>query len=387
MSVSFNGTSSKLIYTGNVRNVYPFSMFAWIKPANATADMMVGGSGNTSGGQELAMFASGTTAGDPVRAFSRDGASSVGPNSTTAIDTANWQPCLVVFTSTTSRTVYYAGGAAVSNTTSNNGSPNLHNRFTVGTRPYVDGLWFSGDIAEVAIWSSALTQTDFDDLAAGDLPETVAAGSLIDAWPLVDNADLTGVNGKAFAATSVSNGATHPITRSGGGASVETTATTALPTFSGSISVSPEVATGATIAMPTFSGSITSGDFSVEFDFTPPLPGFSGSISVSPSVSATTTVSLPAFSGSITIATGGATITITDLKDLTTGTLRASESGVTAIISDISTGELVAKLTGQTSTAGGDVALSHASLAAATEYRVTIILGDGSEGTWKYTAA
>lgn len=82
-----------------------------------------------------------------------------------------------------------------------------------------------------------------------------------------------------------------------------------------------------------------------------------------------------------------AAITITDLKDLTTGTLRASETGVTAIINNVTTGALVVKLTGLTSTAGGDITISDAALVAATQYRVTIILSDGSEGTWKYTAA
>lgn len=81
------------------------------------------------------------------------------------------------------------------------------------------------------------------------------------------------------------------------------------------------------------------------------------------------------------------TITITDLKDLTTGTLRANETGVTAIINNVTTGALVVKLTGLTSTAGGDMSISDASLAAGTQYRVTIILSDGSEGTWKYTTS
>lgn len=81
------------------------------------------------------------------------------------------------------------------------------------------------------------------------------------------------------------------------------------------------------------------------------------------------------------------TITITDLKDLTTGTLRANETGITAIINNVTTGALVVKLTGLTSTAGGDMSISDAALVASTQYRVTIILSDGSEGTWKYTAA
>ena len=128
----------------------------------------------------------------------------------------------------------------------------------------------------------------------------------------------------------------------------------------------------------------------VSFSTTTALPTFSGSASVAGSPAAfsfATTTTLPTFSGSATVSGAGGSISINDLRDLTTGTLRVSETGITAIINNISTGALVALLTGQTSTAGGDLVLSHASLTPSTQYRVTVILSDGSEGTWKYTAA
>lgn len=128
----------------------------------------------------------------------------------------------------------------------------------------------------------------------------------------------------------------------------------------------------------------------VAIDATTALPTFSGSVSAASSgasVSTSSTTSLPTFSGSITGDVSGATITIIDLKDMTSGILRANETGITAIVNNISTGELVVKLTGQTSTVGGDVVLSNVALISATQYRVTLIMSDGSEGTWKYTAA
>jgi len=117
---------------------------------------------------------------------------------------------------------------------------------------------------------------------------------------------------------------------------------------------------------------------------TPTTAGTYSSLKVRATDTAAQTVDSDTFSFTIGAL---AAITITDLKDLTTGTLRASESGITAIINNVTTGALVVKLTGLTSTAGGDMTISDAALAAATQYRVTIILSDGSEGTWKYTAA
>lgn len=150
------------------------------------------------------------------------------------------------------------------------------------------------------------------------------------------------------------------------GPSFDITATTALPSFSGSASVSPVTSFAVTAGLPVFSGSANAGAASFSFSTTLPLPSVSGS-----------------FTGD----TSSGTISITDLRDLTTGNLRVSETGITVIVNNISTGALVALLTGQTSTAGGDMSLSHASIIAGTQYRVTVILPDGSEGTWKYTAA
>lgn len=150
------------------------------------------------------------------------------------------------------------------------------------------------------------------------------------------------------------------------GASFETSAAVALPAFSGSASVSPVTSFAVTTGLPVFSGSASAGTASFSFS---------------------TTTAPPAASGSFTGDTSSGTITITDLRDLTTGNLRVSETGITAIVNNVSTGALVVKLTGQTSTAGGDMSLSHASIIAGTQYRVTVILPDGSEGTWKYTAA
>jgi hypothetical protein len=216
MSLTFNGTSSKLTRSAALVSAYGLSIFAWIKPVSTSEQGMVCGHGDNSGGvdNEFMLYCDGTAG--KVKAFARD-SGSASADSTTA-PAASWQPALATFTSTTRRDIYYAAGAVTNNTSSIAPSFAAIDRFIVGCRGVSDSLWFDGDIAEVAIWSSVLTQGNFDSLAAGAFPETIASGSLIDAWSLeTQAASHTGVNGNVLTAANTTQGSTHPFSRAGGG--------------------------------------------------------------------------------------------------------------------------------------------------------------------------
>ena len=98
--------------------------------------------------------------------------------------------------------------------------------------------------------------------------------------------------------------------------------------------------------------------------------------------------STPALTADVTLAAAAAgTITFPAVKDWSTGNLKLNESGVTVIVNNPTTGALVVKLTGKTTHATtGVCVVSDAAIIAGTQYRATMILADGSEGTWKYTA-
>ena len=82
------------------------------------------------------------------------------------------------------------------------------------------------------------------------------------------------------------------------------------------------------------------------------------------------------------------TITLPACRQWETGNLRLSESGVTVIVNNLTTGALVVKKTGLTTHATtGICVVNDAAIVAGTPYRVTQILADGNEGTWKYTAS
>ncbi len=213
MSIAFNGTDAKLTLSSGITGLaFPISVFCWVKPTSASVNQMVCGFGNNGGNEELMLYAEGAGAGK-MRAFVTGGGSSAA-NSTTAMSTA-WTPALAVFTSAASRTIYYGAGAAVTETT-DTAPANLSNlnKIAVGTRTKNESLWFTGDAAEFAIWSggTALGQTEFDSLAAGAVPNTVASGSLWEYWELrTDAATQTGVNGRVLTKTNTSQGGTHPI--------------------------------------------------------------------------------------------------------------------------------------------------------------------------------
>lgn len=221
MPISFNGSTSKLVWSGDIgASQYPCTLFCWVKHATSATSGAVCGFGSTSNGNyEEMIFSSGTK----VRVYYRtsSGASSYA-DSTTAEQTT-WQPAMAVYETATSRKIYYSSGAVVADTASA-GSAVAPDRFVVGTRPTSDSLYFAGEIAEVAVWSSALTQGDFDSMAAGAKPETISAGTLLECWPLETTSDLAGTVSRTLTATSVSAGGTHPIDRS-----------VPAPTFTGTI--------------------------------------------------------------------------------------------------------------------------------------------------------
>ncbi len=211
MALAFNGTSSKAVRSGTIASAYPFTLFCWMKPASSSTNYHVMGTGDFGGAAMLGILASGADTGK-VRAFSRDdGGGSVYPESTTSISTA-WTPVMVVFTSSTSRTVYYGAGAAVTDTNANAPTLSGFDRFVVGLSSLADNTFFSGDIAHPAVWTSALTQGNFDSLAAGAVPNTIASGSLWDYWSFnAAGASATGVNGNVLTFTSLSVAATDPL--------------------------------------------------------------------------------------------------------------------------------------------------------------------------------
>jgi hypothetical protein len=211
MALTFNGTSSKL--TGpNLITGYPCSMFCWIRPASLTLSQMVMGAGDFGGNSALAMQGAGAVAGDPMRAFSRDGAGgSQTAASTSGMALATWQPCLVVFRSDTSRSVYFANDPISTNNTSNVPVFANFDRTIIGAYPISDTLWAQMDIAHAAFWSYAMQDDDWISLKYGVFPDQVQPQALIDYFNLeTQGATQTGVKGNVLTASNTAQASTSP---------------------------------------------------------------------------------------------------------------------------------------------------------------------------------
>lgn len=92
-----------------------------------------------------------------------------------------------------------------------------------------------------------------------------------------------------------------------------------------------------------------------------------------------------ALSINVTLLIG--TITITDVTQWETNVARPSNAGITVDISNISTGALVVRKTGQVTTAGSDMEIKDALIADATTYQVVTRFADGSVGVGDFVAS
>lgn len=365
MSLAFNGTSSKLTWAGAAVAELPFTLFCWIKPTSASASGMVFGAGDFGGAQELAVYADGAGAGSKVKALSNAGGS-VAAASTTPLSTA-WQPAMAVFTSATSRKIYYANGAVVSDTSSNALTFSGFDRIVVGCRPITDTVWFNGLIAEAACWSSALTQADFDALAAGAFPETIATGSLIDSWSLeTQSATQVGTVSRTLTANNTTQGATHPISRSLGDTITATIGTATASGYSAAI-------IGAVTIACSLGGATASGH--------------QATVSTGSNVTISATLGTATASGysASVVSAGSATIT-TDVFKNNTGTILASTVIPKLAAIKLSDMTVAASWTSQATNGSGILSLTGA-MTAATDYLLVVSSADGAAvGVKKYTA-
>lgn len=334
MSVTFNGSSYLELSADLIGGGVSEAFFAWIRPrgASLTGNTAPVSAGRFGAGSELSIL---TIGGTSVRAQARDGiASNNAERAATLSDT--WIPVLAVFASTSSRTIYVAGGSSTETTLNNTLDPGAFNRFRVGARGYENNLYFTGDIAEVAVWSGTLPDAaDFTSLAGGTAPETIKSGSLIWHRQLLTHTDLAaGAAGSTPTAVgTIATGATHPISRAGA------------PTLSGTATVSAVTASG-------------------------------GFLSVASSLSGTAALSAIIASGTLGVAPG--VVLVPELRNWG-GSLQSGVTIPVVTVCRLDTGAQVLTLTNQVTSGAGNLSITSASLVAGTAYMVVGWNADGSQ--------
>lgn len=165
------------------------SMHAWIRSDSATANQAVLTITDSSVATRfLALQIRGDVAGDPAQFVVQRGAAGAATAATSSGYTANqWHSILGVEVAQTNHAVYIDGGSKGS-TATDPGSSTTLNKTNIGRLERSSiGSYFSGDIAEVAVWSGALTDDDAVTLARGVCPLLVRPDLLVEYWSIIGN--------------------------------------------------------------------------------------------------------------------------------------------------------------------------------------------------------
>ena len=188
MSVALNG-STQFLDIATPKSGFPFSVSFWFKTtdvsqggANAT---LVSNDTGTSGSQNISLL-SGLTANYPVTAFSYATSWSTAYQVSPWPANNTWHHVTVVWTSSSSRHVLLDGASKGTGGGSQNTTGISY--FSVGARfRNTPSVFYSGSIAEVVFYGSALSDANAVLLASGTNPQDVDAVNILGYWTLYDD--------------------------------------------------------------------------------------------------------------------------------------------------------------------------------------------------------
>ena len=192
MAYSFNAASQQSLTMAAPNGVgfnEPLTIGFWFSTAAASAQVMlsVGPPDNENLGYLVRLSTGNRIVGSKNNA--------VAPVTTATYTTNTWTYAAAVFTSDTSRAVYLNATAVTNTITIADATGTAFTAMAIGRRHVVGTTpqYFSGRIAEVGIWTAALTASDILSLSRGASPSLVRSDSLAFYAPLIrDLNDLRG---------------------------------------------------------------------------------------------------------------------------------------------------------------------------------------------------
>ncbi len=186
MARDFNGSSDYLEVA--LALAYPFTLACWFRPGTDAATGMLMAACNSDGTDDdrITLQAAGGAAGDPVRCGAvTNGGSAASIDSTTGYTVGTWHHAAAVCASATSRSAFIDGGSKA--TTVGSRAMSGLNRLVLGAQRSGGalGTYYTGSMAEAAVWDIALDDADIARLASGLEPHRVRPESLVFLAPLV----------------------------------------------------------------------------------------------------------------------------------------------------------------------------------------------------------
>jgi hypothetical protein len=213
MAYDFNGTNQYISAGSAPVAAVPLTMACWFSVDNTTANHTLISLSSTLGtfNNYFRIRAAGAVAGDPLQATCAQDSTESVATSTSAFSSGTFHHAAGVFSSNTSRTVYLDGGNSATSTENisplNINSSQIAAVFLRGINAFSG--FTDGRIAEVGIWSAALTAAEVASLAKGMTCDKVRPQNLVFYAPLVrDLQDVRG--GLTITNNNAATVATHP---------------------------------------------------------------------------------------------------------------------------------------------------------------------------------
>lgn len=174
---------------------YPVTMAAWFNtPTAVGARRIIGIYNSTAAGSFNLLQIGLSTATSTVFMLAADGAAGTSTATTATFAVNVWNHVAAVFTSATARAIILNGGGKVTDATSR--AITGIDRASIGisdTATPTSPMDAGGLIAEGAIWSAALSDSEVARHASGIAATAIRRGSLVGYWPL-NGGGLTEVN-------------------------------------------------------------------------------------------------------------------------------------------------------------------------------------------------
>lgn len=192
MSYLFDGVDDYILTENAVATAVPLTIACWANVSNDTANHnLVSIVDKDADTDYFVLQANGTLGGDPIRAGTSSGAGTDFAASTTGYTTNTWFHACAVFALTTDRRAFINGGSKGTSTPSI--APLNLDRTSVGRlMRATPGGPVAGKVAEVAIWSAALSDSEVAQLASGTRPSMIQTNKLVYYQPLGSNANDLG---------------------------------------------------------------------------------------------------------------------------------------------------------------------------------------------------
>ncbi len=210
MARAFDDASSEYLELDSAPvTAAPFTLSCWFNSDDLTVNQMLMFVGDKDSTEDFwRLSAKGDTGGDPLRFNVNDGTSGSADTST-GYSASTWHHACAVETASNNRACFIDGGSKGTDATSV--SPVAADRVSIGrSGDSSPGQYMSGNIAEAAIWSVALSDAEVALLAKGFSPLFIQPHNLVAYWPLIRDDDNDWIGGFDLAAFNTPTVATHP---------------------------------------------------------------------------------------------------------------------------------------------------------------------------------